>query len=135
MRPWNNLPDTYKRANEEQARYAVEILLANGFDIQPINGQPTPFPGFTPDQIETMAELEHGRWNIERLRDGWRPGRPRDNAKKLHDCLTSRKDQPEHVKEYDRCSVRSFPEILLSAQLQIVGISSPKIPSSRSETQ
>jgi len=35
-----------------------------------------------------MAELEHGRWNIERLRDGWRPG-PRADEKKIHDCLVA----------------------------------------------
>jgi len=78
---------------------------------------------FTPDEIERMAEMEHGRWNVERLRDGWRSGKPRDDQKKIHDCLAPWKDLPdgeEGVKKYDRQSVRAFPAILAHAGLEVV---------------
>lgn len=26
---------------------------------------------FTEDEVEIMAEIEHARWNVERLLDGW----------------------------------------------------------------
>jgi hypothetical protein len=66
-----------------------------------------------------MAELEHGRWNVERLRDGWRFGKPRDDSRKLHDCLVPWNELPEEIKRYDRDAVRAFPEILAQAGLEI----------------
>ena len=123
LKPWEKLNETYRRANLEQAQYAVEILEARGFSIQlaadPAN--PVIFNKFTDDEIERMAELEHGRWNAERLRDGWRPG-PRDDAGKTHNCIVSWQelsDGPDGVKRYDRDSVRKFPEILAKAGLEI----------------
>ena len=74
----------------------------------------------TPDtEVERMAELEHGRWNIERLRDGWRYGRQRDDSRKIHDCLVSWHDLPDDIKRYDREAVRAFPEILEKAGLEV----------------
>jgi hypothetical protein len=69
-----------------------------------------------------MAELEHGRWNVERLRNGWRYGKPRDDDKKLHDCLVPWADLPDGddgFKKYDRDAVRKFPAILAKAGLEI----------------
>jgi ppGpp synthetase/RelA/SpoT-type nucleotidyltranferase len=118
MRPWPKLGETFKTANREQARFAVAILEACGFEVR---GTPTPvlFRKFTDEEVGMMAEMEHGRWNIERLRNGWRPG-PRDDASKSHDCLLPWSDLPEKIREYDRGAVRSFPEILMKAGLEVL---------------
>jgi hypothetical protein len=123
LKPWEKLNETYRRANIEQARYAVEILEASGFSIWSVADPENPviFNKFTDDEIERMAELEHGRWNAERLRDGWRPG-PRNDARKTHDCIISWQELPDGaggVKRFDRDSVRKFPEILAKAGLEI----------------
>jgi mutator protein MutT len=123
MRPWDKLKKTYQTANLEQAKYAVEILRAAGFDVRPISGKPDAITSFSGDQfrtdVERMSELEHGRWNIERLREGWRFGTPRNNDKKIHDCLVAWKILPDAVREYDRTSIRAFPDILTKAGLEI----------------
>lgn len=121
MRSWSDLDKTFQKANREQARYAVEILRAAGFDVQRVRQRVRTSVEFTPGQIEIMASLEHGRWNIERLRDGWRPGKPRDDGTKIHDCLVAWKALPGSIKEYDRAAVRAFPEILAKAGLQVIG--------------
>jgi hypothetical protein len=77
------------------------------------------FAGFTDNEVERMAELEHGRWNVERLRDGWRYGKQRDDAGKIHDCLVSWQELPDDIKRYDRDAVRAFPEILAKAGLEL----------------
>ena len=121
LKLWKDLPPTYQTANREQAAYAIRILEAAGFAVTKAQGQPVIFKDFTPEEIELMAELEHGRWNIERLHDGWRPG-PRDDAKKTHNCLVAWKDlptKPEDVRLYDRNAVRAFPEILAKAGLEV----------------
>ncbi|MCL5282848.1 MAG: RyR domain-containing protein [Planctomycetes bacterium] len=120
LKLWKDLPPTYQGANREQAAYAIHILEAAGFGVR-IQAEPVIFKSFTPEEVELMAELEHGRWNIERLRDGWRPG-PRDDTKKTHNCLApwcALSDGPDGVKRYDREAVQAFPEILAKAGLEV----------------
>jgi ppGpp synthetase/RelA/SpoT-type nucleotidyltranferase len=119
MRPWDKLEATFKRANLEQAHYSVEILEAAGFEVGKADGPPVILSDFSDTEVERMAELEHGRWNIERLRDGWRYGKTRDDSHKVHDCLVSWADLPDDIRRYDRDAVRAFPEILAKAGLEV----------------
>jgi hypothetical protein len=66
-----------------------------------------------------MAELEHGRWNVDRVLAGWRPGQRRDDERRIHDSIVSWADLPDSVKEYDRNAVRAFPAILAVAGLEV----------------
>jgi hypothetical protein len=122
LKRWEHLSDTYKQANREQAAYAIRILEAAGFGTRKPDGRtPVVFTGFTGAEIDLMAQLEHGRWVIERLRDGWRPG-PRDDGKKLHNCLVAWSNEEvltEEIKHYDRLAVSSFPQILAKAGLEV----------------
>ena len=121
LKPWAHLPDTYRTANIQQAAYAIRILEAAGFGIREAKGTPVVFSDFKPEEIELMAELEHGRWNVERLRDGWRYG-PRDDDRKTHHCLVpwiKLPDGPNGVKRYDRDAVRAFPTILGMVNLEV----------------
>ena len=56
---------------------------------------------------------------MERLRDGWRYGKPRDDSRQLHDCLVSWNELTDDIKRYDRDAVRAFPEILAKAGLEV----------------
>ncbi len=124
MKPWPDLPATYKTANLEQAKYAVQVLQSCGFEVRPTAdpAHPVVFDAaqFTADEVECMARMEHGRWNVERLRNGWRLG-PRDDAKKLHPCLVPWDDTSltEEIKDYDRSAVRQLPEVLAKAGLEV----------------
>lgn len=120
MKPWPKLAATYQKANLEQARYAVQILAACGFDVRAVSS-PAIFQDFSDLEIDKMAEMEHGRWNVERLRNGWRYG-PRDDKQQLHNCLvpwTELLKNPDNVARYDREAVRKFPEILAKAGLEV----------------
>ena len=123
MRPWPKLDKTFQTANREQARYAVEILTACGFVVRSA-ADPEKlviFAGFTDLELDRMAEMEHGRWNVERLRDGWRPGTPRDDAKKVHDNLVPWSDPSlDDIRHYDRDAVKEFPAILAKAGMEVV---------------
>lgn len=122
MRPWEHLPKTYQTANLKQAGYAVEILRAAGFGVRRSKRKPRISVRYTKKEIELMAELEHGRWNIERLQDGWRYGKTKDEDRKFNPCLVCWKDLPDSekgVKKYDRTAVSAFPEILAKAGLEV----------------
>lgn len=123
MKPWAMLDATFKTASREQAKYAINILEAGGFAVRPVEGRCAPaiLSDLTDAEVERMAELEHGRWNVERLRNGWRCG-PRDDAKKRHNNIvpwSALPDGESGVKKYDRESVRKFPEILAHAGLEV----------------
>ena len=121
MEPWNQLQPTFKRANLEQAHYSVEIPEAAGFQVRPAVGAPVVFTGFDEKNDRgPMAKLEHGRWNIERLRDGWRYGKTSDDSRKIHNCLVAWEERPDDIRRYERDEVRAFPEILAKAGLEII---------------
>ena len=96
----------------------MEILRAAGFGVRR-SKKPVIFEKFTPRDIKRMAAMEHGRWNVERLRDGWRGGKPRNNAKKIHDCIVSWRDLPGYIRKFDYVAVRAFPKILAQAGLEV----------------
>jgi ppGpp synthetase/RelA/SpoT-type nucleotidyltranferase len=125
LRSWPELPETYKTANIEQARYSVEILRKAGFGVRRSTGVPVIFSGFSDAEVELMAEMEHGRWNIERLLNGWRYSKERDDKRKFHDNLVPWVDLPDGdhgAKKFDRNSVRKFPDILAKAGLEVYRI-------------
>ena len=121
LKLWKDLPPTYQTANREQAAYAIHILETAGFGVREAK-KPAIYKSFRLEEIELMAELEHGRWNIERLQDGWRYGKTKDEDRKLSPCLVCWKDLPDGedgVRQYDRNAVRAFPEILAQAGLEV----------------
>ena len=122
LRPWEALPETYRAASRAQAAHAVRMLEQLGLQVRAGNGLSVPFAGLAAEEIDRLAEMEHGRWVIERLRDGWRPG-PRDDAHKRHDCLVPwaelKASRPD-VADLNRLAVVAFPDILRRAGLVVL---------------
>ena len=119
LRHWDELDETYKTANCEQARYAVAILEAAGFGVRKVEGTPVIFDDFTEDEVDGMAQLEHGRWYVERLRDGWRYGKLRDNANRIHDSLVPWGKLSENARLNNRTAVCAYPRILAKADMEV----------------
>jgi hypothetical protein len=59
-----------------------------------------------------MAELEHGRWNVERLLAGWKWGLINDEANKISPYIIPWSQLTEDLKEYDRDAARQMPYLL-----------------------
>ena len=118
VRPWEELEETYRAASRQQARDAIHILEAAGFGVRPATG--AAFDGFAPAELEKLAELEHGRWNVERLRSGWRPGAVRDNAHLVHNLIVPWGDTVlDRYRQNDVEAVRAIPEVLAKAGLEV----------------
>jgi ppGpp synthetase/RelA/SpoT-type nucleotidyltranferase len=118
MRPWEELDEPYRDSNRQQAAYAAEILHGAGFAVRRLAGPAPAEVAFTSQEVESMAEMEHGRWVVERRRKGWTLG-PRDPLKKISPYLVPWAELPENVKQWDRDAVRAFPEVLGKAGLEI----------------
>lgn len=119
--PWSLLREDFKHSNRHQMACSAEILRKNGFEVvtSGLKDSQIPLPEFTRDEIERMAEMEHGRWNVERLDSGWRPGEKKDESRKLSPYLVSWMQLPEDIKVYDREAIRTWPRILAQAGLQV----------------
>jgi len=86
---------------------------------------------FTPSEVEIMAELEHGRWNVERLLDGWRWGPIKDVTKKVSPYILPWSALPEDMREVVRDVVRDIPHLLAEVGMEIVRMPATKRKPSR----
>ncbi len=76
---------------------------------------------FPPDKLKRMAEMEHGRWNVERIRAGWSLGE-RDPEKKISPYLlpwTELKGLPKDPQKWDLEYVSNWPEDFKEAGLEV----------------
>jgi hypothetical protein len=119
MRPWDDLDEDLKTSNLDQIAYMAQILRANGYDVEPAVGSPVA-PQFTREEIDAMARMEHGRWNLERIRSDWHYDTVRDPGKRLSPYLAAWEQLSEDVRDWDRRAVQRFPQLLAEAGLQIV---------------
>ncbi|MCH7227945.1 NUDIX domain-containing protein [Haloferula sp. A504] len=122
LRPWARLTAGLKHSNRHQAFYAAEILRSHGFTVEKSELPPEEIPVFKfadtdedKELIESMAEAEHGRWNAERLHDGWRHGEKKDTERKISPYLVPWSKLPDDIKGYDRNAVHQWPKILAKA--------------------
>ena len=119
MADWGKLASDLRDSNVQQAGDIFEKLQRIGCTMRQVTDRDIAVMTFTSDEVELMAEMEHARWNVERLTKGWRLGKERDVTKKISPYLVSWAELPEDVKEWDRETVRKIPEFLATVGLEI----------------
>ena len=118
MRPWSKLPQTYRLANRTAAARAITKLLSTGYMAKPESEISKGDWSASENKatLEKLAEVEHRGWMIDRLLDGWRYGKARDNKRLLHPDLRPYKDLSEAVKELDRAQIRQLRATIKNLQ-------------------
>jgi ppGpp synthetase/RelA/SpoT-type nucleotidyltranferase len=119
MQLFDKLTPDLQDSNRAQAQRAAGFLERVGYRVQRASGA-APLPVLTRDEIDRMAEMEHGRWVVERLESGWRYGRNRDPEKKQSPFLVPWTELTEEQRDWDRNAGREWPRILAEAGLEIV---------------
>jgi hypothetical protein len=119
MREWENLDKDIRKSNLEQVAYMARILESVGYNVAPI-GQYSESIQFSEEDLDALGEMEHGRWNIERLQQGWRYGKDRDPDKRTSPYLIRWEDLDEKTKIWDRQAVFKFARLLPEIGMQIV---------------
>jgi hypothetical protein len=124
--PWDRLPDTLKESNRDQAAHIGVKLKRVSCGIAPWSEWDAESFEFTNEEIELLSEMEHERWVVERLRNGWTYGSGAKNVgKKESPYLVPWDELGQEVKERDRVVVRGMPVFLARAGFQIVRLRSP----------
>ena len=118
MQPWEKLGQTFRNSNLMQATAMIGLLERADFVIEPANGKIQPLK-LSSEEIDALAEMEHGRWNVERLQDRWRPGEVRDTPNKIHPCLVTWDKLPDDIRKWDRNAVANWPKLLAGAGLRV----------------
>ena len=116
---WGELPESLKDSNRSQVDYMESILRAVGLRARKKAIAHIRSYKFSEYETEIMAEMEHGRWNVERLMDGWGRGEQKDVWNKTSPYIVPWDNLDEAIKEYDRDAVSAFPEILKALGYEI----------------
>jgi voltage-gated potassium channel Kch len=111
LQPWEKLPPDFKDSNRQQADHIAVKLRAAGCRAVPVAMAGRAPAEFTPDEIETLAIMEHDRWVAERLLAGWTLG-PKDAVRRRSPYLVKWEQVPDPIREYDRVAVRRIPLLL-----------------------
>ena len=118
MQPWDKLEKGFQDSNRMQAAAIAGFLERAGFHVEPVATSPAPLQ-LTKDEVELLAEMEHGRWVVERLLQGWRYGEVRDTLNKIHPDLKGWGKLEDTIRDWDRSAVRKWPQWLADAGLQV----------------
>ncbi|MDC0934879.1 RyR domain-containing protein [Pirellulales bacterium] len=116
-----NLKGDFDRSNRHQAMNFARLLERIGKEIVAVEGRDPVRYEFTPEEVEIMAEMEHGRWVVERTFAGWRYGKVRDDKAKRRPQLIAWDDPDlsEEEKDKDRNAVRQIPKLLAKINCEI----------------
>lgn len=122
MKDWDNLKDILKESNRQHADCIPEKFEKIGCIVckpEDRTDSMIDFEGFTDEEIELLAEMEHARWVVERLLDSWKYGEKKDVDKKINPSLVGWSELSYDVQDYDRDFIRRYPEILERIGLEI----------------
>lgn len=112
MQPWATLAPMYKDSNRQQADHIAIKLRMIGCHAASLDRGGEPVDGFTPEEIEYMARMEHARWCAERRLAGWTYAAERDDRAKRHPNLLPWSQLTEPIRDIDRQSVEKIPRFL-----------------------
>lgn len=117
------LHQAFENSNLQQAAHIDEKLRRIGLHAVPARGAEARVYQFNDEQIEQLAEMEHGRWVVERTLAGWRLG-PRDDARRQRPQLVSWDELNLQIEEKskDISAVKNIPRFLCAIGYEIVPI-------------
>ncbi len=72
------------------------------YNPNPIDTSTINLPNDLLELTEKIAENVHEVWSQNRIKDGWKYGEVRNDARKETPCLIPYNELPESEKEYDR---------------------------------
>lgn len=124
LAPWDSLPEALKVSNYHQVAYWRNILATEHLGVRPITTD-SPAADFDiqaaigVEKVRRLAEMEHGRWNVERLLRGWRYDVKKDVAKKLSPYLVPWTALTAEIQGYDLDAIRGLSKNLRAAGFEV----------------
>jgi hypothetical protein len=114
LQPWESLPDHFKESNRDAAADLGRKLDAIHCVLVPLLDWHEELFELTPNDVETLARMEHERWMRDLESRGWTYGETRDDHAKRHPQIRPFDDLPDVEQAKDREQVRLLPTLLAS---------------------
>lgn len=114
MADWDKLDEYYKESYRSQIRYLGEKLedYETDIGIRPVvDGEADTIAELYGPVLEELAQMEHMRWNMEKLKDGWKYGNFDPELKQSPEIVPYEELDPK-TKEFIRKNVREVPQLL-----------------------
>ena len=114
MADWDKLDEYYKESYRSQIRYLGEKLedYETDIGIRPVvEGEADTIAELYGPVLEELAQMEHKRWNMEKLKDGWKYGNFDPELKQSPEIVPYEELNPK-TKEFIRKNVREVPQLL-----------------------
>jgi hypothetical protein len=83
------------------------------YSPKPIDASKVEVPSELLDLAESLARNVHENWALKRIKQGWKLGHERNDAKKEHPCLIPYDELPEEEKDYDRNTAMETLKVIL----------------------
>lgn len=117
---WDELAPELKESTRSQADDIPRKLRAvSCFMLDQDRKEPLiHVPAFTTEELDMLSEMEHERFNAERLQRQWRMG-PRSSNKRTTPFLVPWRDLTQDWKDVDRVMVECVPRVLATAGWRI----------------
>ena len=96
-------------------------MNARDYHPAPIDTSKVQVPREVEQLAEQLAHNTHEVWAAQRMADGWRWGKARDDVNKLHPSLVPYEELPESEKVYDRATAMETLKAILSLGFRITG--------------
>ncbi len=129
LQEWDKLPEALKLSNYHQVMFWEITLREYGLGVRPADATARERELLNMEQtvgaaaIQRLAELEHGRWNVERLARGWRYAEDKVVEEKKNPCLVPWPEltniKGTNYQKYDIEAVENLPKKFLAAGLEI----------------
>lgn len=128
MRDWDELAPELKESTRAQADDIPRKLRAVGcFMLNEERTEPLiKIPRFSEQELDMLSEMEHERFNAERLQRQWRMG-PRNSKQRTTPFLVPWRDLTQEWKDVDRVMVECVPRILEKAGWHIYRMKSEEM--------
>jgi hypothetical protein len=113
---YDQLSQHLQESNRDSAATIPRKLRAAGYRIRQSAGREPGLLELTKDEIETIAKMEHARWNWHHWLHGWTHAKgDKNEADKTHPHLVPWHELPSSIQDYDRQSAMLIPKLLKDA--------------------
>jgi hypothetical protein len=86
---------------------------------EPIDTSKVNLPEGIDEIIEIIAKNTHDTWAKQRIKEGWKYGPVRDDARKQHPSLVEYSNLSESEKEYDRKTAMETLKLIIAMGYEI----------------
>jgi hypothetical protein len=119
MSEWDDLSPELKKSNLEAYDNVMQKFYEIGYVMEMAKGAESKPIELSINEVETLAKMEHSRWSLERLINGWLYGNEKNYEKRTDPSLKPWAELDDEIRDIDRMLVRKLPAFLSHFEINL----------------